>query len=308
MRLKVYNKTYHITTIMKKIKALLELTRLEHGVMIAIAIVIGSLIAQKTFLALDTFIFTFFTALFLEASTFTLNDYFDQEIDKKNKREDRPLARGDITPKTALIIFSVLFPLGILSSYFVNLTCFFIAVITAIFALLYDTFLKKIKLVGNFFIGYFMAIPFVFGGAAILPRDMLSLDFSPVIFILAFVAFLAGTGREIMKDVMDLKGDKALGVRSFPRYIGSRKSNIVAGILYLIAIALSFIPFFSQSYDFYYLNYYYLILIFITDTMLLSTSFHLLFKKQVNLHYHRKFTLVAFFVGLLAFLIGALTG
>jgi 4-hydroxybenzoate polyprenyltransferase len=55
----------------------------------------------------------FFTALFLEASTFALNDYFDLDIDIVNKRNDRPLVRGDIKPKTALILFGVFFPLGI---------------------------------------------------------------------------------------------------------------------------------------------------------------------------------------------------
>jgi 4-hydroxybenzoate polyprenyltransferase len=110
-----------------------------------------------------------------------------------------------------------------------------------------------------------------------------------------------------MKDVMDFKGDKAKGVKSFPRYIGIRKSNALSGIFYIIAIVLSFIPFFVISYDFYYLNYYYLIFILITDTMLLSTSFQLILKKEVNLNYHRKFTLIAIFVGLLAFLIGAFT-
>ena len=83
---------------MKKIKAIWEIMRLEHGVMIAIAILIGSLIALKgeTFPPIDKFILTFFTALFLEASTFALNDYYDLEIDKKNKRMDRPLVRGDL--------------------------------------------------------------------------------------------------------------------------------------------------------------------------------------------------------------------
>ena len=66
----------------------------------------------------------FFNALFLEASTFALNDYYDLEIDKKNKRDDRPLVRGDLSPKTALYLFTVFFPLGIVCSYFVNLTCF----------------------------------------------------------------------------------------------------------------------------------------------------------------------------------------
>ena len=95
---------------MGKLKAIWELMRLEHGIMIAIAILIGSVIAQKAlfnilgFPPFDKFILTFFTALFLEASTFALNDYFDLEIDKKNKRNDRPLVRGDLSQKTALLL------------------------------------------------------------------------------------------------------------------------------------------------------------------------------------------------------------
>ena len=115
---------------MKKLKAIWELMRLEHGFMLFLAILIGSIISQKTLFdnlipPIDMVILTFFTALFLEASTFALNDYYDLEIDKLNKRADRPLVRGDIKPKTALYIFFILFPLGLICSYFVNLTCLF---------------------------------------------------------------------------------------------------------------------------------------------------------------------------------------
>ena len=149
-----------------------------------------------------------------------------------------------------------------------------------------------------------MGIPFIFGGAAVIRENTLALNISPVIYVIALIAFLAGAGREIMKDSMDFKGDKVKGVKSFPKYIGIRKSNILSAFFYIIAIALSFLPFFVSDYGFYYLNYYYLILIFITDTMLLSTSLQLIFKKQVNLNYHRKFTLIALCFGLLSFLVG----
>ena len=279
--------------------------RLEHGIMITIAILIGSLIAKNGFPNIDKFIFTFFTALFLEASAFALNDYYDVEIDKKNKRTDRPLVRGDLSPKSALYIFLIFFPLGIISSYFVNLTCFVIAVITAIFAILYDSLLKKVKLLGNFFIAYIMAIPFIFGGAAVLEESVISLNISPPIFIIAIIAFLTGVGREIMKDVMDFEGDKEKGVKSFPKYIGMRASNVIAALFYIIAIMLSFIPYASSHYGVFYKNDYYLLLIFITDTMLLSTSLQLIFKKHPNLNFHRKFTLFAIFFGLVAFLLSA---
>jgi len=273
--------------------------------MIAIAILIGSLIAAKAFPAFDKFILTFFTALFLEASTFALNDYYDFEIDKKNNRVDRPLVRGDISKNTAIYLFIILFPIGIVCSYFVNLTCFIIALVTALFAIFYDVILKKIKLLGNFFIAYTMAIPFVFGAASVLSETSFEIDLSPAIFIIALIAFLTGAGREIMKDVMDFEGDKEGGVKSFPRYIGIRKSNMISAFFYLIAIILSFLPFFISYYDVYYHNYYYLLIVSLTDIMLLSTSLQLIFKKQINMGFYRKFTLVAIFFGLIAFLVGA---
>ena len=290
---------------MKKVKAIWELLRLEHGVMIAIAILIGSLIALKGegFPSFYKFILTFFTALFLEASTFALNDYYDLDIDKKNKRTDRPLVRGDISPRVALYSFFILFPLGIISSYFVNTACFIIALITALLAILYDAKMKKIKLIGNFYIAYVMAIPFIFGGAAVLENNILIFEIDPSIYIIALIAFFAGSGREIMKDVMDFEGDVKKGVRSFPKYIGNRKSNIFAGFFFIIAIILSFLPFVLKQYQIYYLNYSYLFLVLITDIMLLSTSFQLILKKKPNLKIYRSFTLFAIFIGLIAFLV-----
>ena len=153
-----------------------------------------------------------------------------------------------------------------------------------------------------------MAIPFVFGGAAALEANYFAINIPLVIFVLALIAFLAGVGREIMKDVMDFEGDKTTGVKSFPKYVGVRGSNVLAGFFYILAIVLSFVPFFSKNFDFFYLNYYYLTLIFLTDVMFLTTSFQLFFKKHVDLRFYRKFTLVALFLGLLGFLIGAVTG
>ncbi|MGF3554216.1 MAG: UbiA family prenyltransferase, partial [Thermoplasmatota archaeon] len=235
---------------MKKIKAIWQLMRLEHGVMIALGILVGSLVALKGtgFLSFDKFILTFFTALFLEASTFALNDYYDLEIDRKNNRIDRPLVRGDLSPRSALILFSIFFPLGLICSFFVNKTCFVIAVITALLAVLYDAKMKKIKLVGNFYIAYVMAIPFVFGGAAVIEKEALFFELDPAIFIIALIAFFAGSGREIMKDVMDFEGDLEKGVRSFPKYVGKRKSNIIAALFYISAVVFSFIPFFYEKF------------------------------------------------------------
>ena len=296
---------------MKKIKAIWKLMRLEHGIMLFLAIFIGSIISQRSISddiipPLYKVLLTFFTALFLEASTFALNDYYDLEIDRINKRTDRPLVSGDIKPKTALLLFYILFPLGLVCSFFVNITCFIIAFITAFLSVFYDMKLKKIKLVGNFYIAYIMAIPFVFGGVTILDWGIVSFSgINPAIYTIALIAFLAGSGREIMKDVMDFEGDRKSGVKSFPKYIGARKSNIIAAFFYIAAVMLSFLPYFVKSYDIYYQNIYYLLLVLITDLMLLTTSLQLIFKKKPHLKLYRKFSLIAIFLGLLAFLVGA---
>ena len=295
---------------MNKFKAAWELMRLEHGVMLFLAILIGSIISQKTIYStvlppLDKVILTFFTALFLEASTFALNDYYDVELDRINKRTDRPLVRGDIKPKTALLFFYILFPLGLICAFFVNLTCFIIALLTALLSVLYDVKMKKIKLIGNFYIAYIMAIPFVFGGAAVL-KNTVSIESIPsVVYIIALIAFLAGSGREIMKDVQDFEGDVVKGVRSFPKYVGKRASNIISAVFFLIAIVLSFIPFLEPTNDIYHLNYAYFFPVLLCDIMLLITAFTLIYQKKPKFKIYRRFTLVAIFIGLIAFLIGA---
>lgn len=292
---------------MKKIKAVWDLMRLEHGVMIFIGILIGSIIGLngESLPDWDKFFLTFFTALFLEASTFALNDYYDLEIDKHNKRMDRPLVRGDLQPRTALLLFFIFFPLGILCSYFVNLTCFVIALITAFLAVLYDAKMKKIKLIGNFYIAYVMAIPFIFGGAAVHPWGVFSFDISPGVYIVALIAFLAGSGREIMKDVMDYEGDSKKGVRSFPKYIGKRRSNIVAGFFYIFAVILSFIPYLFKSFTIYYQNIAYLVIVLITDVIIVYVSLQLVFSRSPDMKFFRRLSLIAIFIGLIAFLISA---
>jgi len=107
---------------------------------------------------------------------------------------------------------------------------------------------------------------------------------------------------------MDFEGDRQKGVKSFPRYVGLRVSNGISALFFLVAVVLSFVPFFFRGYGVYYQNIFYFVVVFVTDTMLLSTCIQLFVKKKPNLGYHRKFTLVALFIGLVAFLVGAFTG
>jgi len=287
-------------SIIKKLKALWQLTRLEHGFMIAIAILIGALIAAKGFPSAYNFLFSFLTALFLEAGTFALNDYFDLEVDRKNKRKDRPLVNGDLKPSTALYIYFIFLPAGLAASFMVNTTCFAIAAINAVIATLYDVKLKEIKIIGNFYIAFVMAIPFVFGSTAV------SSSIPLITYFIAFIAFLSGVAREIMKDVMDFDGDAARKTKSFPTYLGRKGANVVASLFYLIAVILSFIPFIYNIDNAYYHDYIYLVIVLVTDVMLVYTSVSIISRVDAeSLDRFRKISLLGISVGLAAFLVGA---
>ncbi|MGQ9788634.1 MAG: UbiA family prenyltransferase [Candidatus Hadarchaeaceae archaeon] len=281
-----------------KVKALYDLMRLDHGLMLFVAVLIGALIANSGS-APDPIklIFSFLTALLLEASTFALNDYLDLEIDRKNRRRDRPLVRGDLDPQVALASFYLLFPLGLFFSLLINLQCFAIAIATGTFAILYDLRLKKTKVIGNLYIAYIMAVPFLFGAYVVSPEVPSS------VWILVLIAFLTGEGREIMKDIMDVVGDRSQGVKSVPLYIGEKNSCRVAATFYLIAVALSFIPFTLDSTP-YYGNLLYLSLVSLADIIFVYIAVAIASQKNPPLVRYRKTTLVSMVIGLFAFLFG----
>jgi 4-hydroxybenzoate polyprenyltransferase len=99
-----------------------------------------------------------------------------------------------------------------------------------------------------------------------------------------------------------------MGVKSFPRYLGLRGANALAACFYVVAVALSFLPFLLPVFDRYYGNYVYLGLIVLTDLILLWVCWQLSRRQPVNYSRLRKLSLVALLVGLLGFLIGAFVG
>lgn len=281
---------------MKKVKAFLELTRIDHAIMLCLAILIGALIAEGN-ASIKTYIFAFASATFLEMGTFALNDYFDYEVDKRNRRMDRPLVRGDLKPKDAFLSYLIFAPLGVVLSLFVNVTCFFIASLNFVLATLYDIKLKEIKIAGNFYIAFTMAIPFVFGAVAV------SNEVPAIIIFFAFLAFFSGAGREIIKDIMDFEGDKLRRTKSFPSYVGIRAAAIFASLLIFSAVVVSFLPYFIKIDTRYYFNHLFLFILILSDSTFIF-SLYLLKKREYEKC--RKLTLMAMIFALIAFLVGAI--
>lgn len=234
----------------------------------------------------------FLTAVFLQASSFAMNDYLDYEIDVANRRLDRPLVRGELSRNVALFLSILFFPIGVLCAFLISFTAFLFATLVTILGFAYNYKLKELGFIGNAYVAFTMSAPFIFGGLITTLQDS--------IILLSLIAFFCGLGREVMKGIEDVEGDAIRNVRTIARVYGIEKAAKVSSAFFLASILLSFAPPIAIPE---YFDLKYVIPVAITDLMLLKVVLELRRSKEIAKF--RKQTLFAMLLGLLGFLAGA---
>ena len=227
-------------------------------------------------------------ALLVTGGGNALNDYYDRDVDKKNHPE-RPIASGAIKPTSAFYFACMLFTIGIIFSFFVNVFCILVAIINSILLILYEKDLKAKGLIGNIAIAYLVSSIFLFGGAAVNSLF--------ITILLVLTSFFATLGREIIKDVEDVEGD--IGRRTLPMVIGKKNSNYAASIFILGAISLSPLPYYLFSL---FTSFLYIIIVLLADAIFIY-AIVISFSKPKEAS---RMTKIGMFVALVAFLVGGL--
>ncbi|MCC7570209.1 UbiA family prenyltransferase [Candidatus Micrarchaeota archaeon] len=276
------------------IKAIPKLIRFEHGLMLSLAVLISIFLTVSEINWGNKVYILLALPFLIEAGAFALNDFFDVETDTIN-RKNRPIVKGEISKESAFIIGSGSLFIAIILSLLtenlliINLTGFF-----AFFSVLYNWKLKDMPLMGNIYIGFSMAIPFLFGNLAF------SNSIVPENFILFSMAFIVGVSREIIKTVEDYKGDrKARGSKTLPFYIGEKKSLMFAGSLIGVFILLGIYSFTMLKFSIFSgllwlaaLMYY------------MYLCFSIIYTKEtLNFKSIKRYTLITMFLGLIAVLL-----
>jgi geranylgeranylglycerol-phosphate geranylgeranyltransferase len=230
----------------------LELVRPMNCLLTGVAVLVGAVIAVGNMsMAWEVIIFSFLAAVLVAAGGNAINDYTDQETDRIN-RPNRPIPSGRITASRALITSQVLFIAGIALTLFLNLYCLLLAGLNSLVLLGYAWKLKRRGLVGNLSIGYLVGSTFLFGGLAtahvragpIIPNEIL---------LLVLMASLSTVGRELIKAIEDMEGDRKLGFRTFPLIHGSGKAVAVAVGFLGAAVAISPLPYVLGIFGWQYL-------------------------------------------------------
>jgi geranylgeranylglycerol-phosphate geranylgeranyltransferase len=273
-----------------------KLTRFEHSMMLAVAVAVGEIITLRSSPPFYPLALSVLPPMLVGAASFAINDYFDLESDRINRRIDRPLVRGRIKPNTVFAVSLFLFLVGILLSVFVNANCFLLIILFSVLAYLYSFKLKDIAVAGNIYIALTMAIPFIYGGLAV------SVEVPPAVLLLSSVAFVSGLAREVMGTARDVKGDKrGRGSKTLPMLIGVRNSLMISSLLYVVSILLSVIPYLYIPP--YAGNVFYMIPIIIADVVLAYIALNSLREgSREFMKKSRNLSLAAMFIALLGFL------
>ena len=268
--------------------AYLEIIRPGNAVMAVIAVLLVMLISGN--FTLNAFLACLVVFMVIGGGN-AINDYFDHKIDEVNK-PSRPIPSGRISLKAAKIYSVALLVVGTIIAFIVGLLPGLIALFTSIVLVLYAYNLKKMPLIGNMAVSFFIGLTFVFG-AVVVDEPLLS--------ILGFSPFFITMMREIVKDMEDVEGDKKEGAKTLPIVYGLRSASIIAAFFMAFAIITSPIPYFIGI-----LTIFYLPLLFIGDMIFLMGAVSVLKNQSTeNTAKVSKWVKIGMVVVLLSYAVGS---
>lgn len=279
-----------------RVLTFVELTRPPNGLLMFVAVLVGLVFSTKQVVTAGGIILSFVTAFCLNGSSMSLNDYVDRRVDQLNA-PSRPIPSGKLKSREALVFSASLGLIGELAAAVTSLASLVVATATYLVALLYNSKLKLYGLAGNMMVSLTVVAPFIYGG-------VLSDGFvNQKIALFALLAFLANTGREILKGIPDMEGDAVREIRSIARTMGVKVAARMSVFFFLLAVAFSWLPLYLGFVSVLYAPF-----IFVTDLGFVYLSY-LVSKKQEKdyLLLIKRRVLVMMLIALVSFLAGSIS-
>lgn len=180
-----------------------------------------------------------------------VNDILDIKSDAVNHpRRPLPSRKVTVGGAKALAAMFLLISLGL--ACFLNAVGLLIVTIALVLLTLYNVWLKHTAFGGNIIVAFLGGVTFVFGASS---AGFAGITELPGAAIAGIFAFLMHFVREIIKDVQDSAGDKAVGSGTGPVKTGIDSSLILASVVFGILICMG-----AGVYYLGWFNKYFLIL------------------------------------------------
>jgi geranylgeranylglycerol-phosphate geranylgeranyltransferase len=217
--------------------SLLSMIRPANSILVGFAVVVGIAVASNNYHEIFTVrsLLGFLTGFFISSFSMVSNDLYDVEVDRVNQ-PDRPIPSGTVSVGSAKNFCIVLLVLGLVASAGLGVITFGIAALFALIGWYYNFQGKKSGLFGNSLVALSLAIPYIFGSVS-LGDYHVNLG-----YILALTSFLAGMGREVLKGVADVEGDKIRNVKTVAVERGGKTARQLSAAFFLLAVATSSLP------------------------------------------------------------------
>lgn len=281
---------------MKKIIGIIRIIRPINCIMMGFAVIVGAVISAGGNIAEKDIInlaLGFITAFTLTGASMAINDYYDREIDAVNE-PSRPIPSGLISPLESIIISITLAIVGVSSAILTSPLCLLLAVASWVISAFYSKSGKRTGLPGNIMVSSCVSIPFIYGGVCT------GKYIESRIVVFAILAFLANTGREIIKGIADIEGDKIRGIRTLAVSKGPKKAAQAALTFFTAAVAISPLPIALKL-----VNTWFIPPLFIADVGFLASAISVAKNAtRENSKKAKKEILVWMLISLIAFMIG----
>lgn len=164
-----------------------------------------------------------------------INDVCDTATDAVNK-PGRQLVPKVIPRKNALLFYCALLAIALLAAWLTDLGFFLFCAAVSLLLFYYTRELKGIPIAGNLLIALLTA-------AAVFSTRHGLYDTTLIPFAeLSALAFFVNLSRELVKDVEDLAGDRAAGIRTFAVRSGHLQTYRLAALVLVPAALLALAP------------------------------------------------------------------
>lgn len=177
------------------------------------------------------------------------NDLLDRIIDRLS-HPDRPLVTGSVSAGAARNVMSVGYVIGLIAAAALSSLALSIAGVVVLGLTLYNLRLSRRPFVGNLAVAIMGALPVLYGGLS-------TAGFTNERWLLAgtatLIAFWMHLARELLKDAMDIEGDRLAGRRTLPMLLGEKATIRLGAVAMLVAAGFAILPWLTGQLGVIYL-------------------------------------------------------
>lgn len=229
------------------IKHYFQLVRIS-GIFTAFSnILVGFFLVQESYVNLEFIIPLLLTSGFLFLAGMIFNDYFDYELDKK-ERPSRPLPSGAISKKSAFFLGVIFLLIANISSSLVGVQSLMISFLMTLLILGYDFRLKQIPILGILSLSTIRFLNVILGASIIL-FDIQIIQYAiPIGLFVGGISILAKTETSFSSEKTKFINLILIFATLIYTLIIILKNFEIISLIFLSIFSISvFFPFFSRK-------------------------------------------------------------